>query len=101
MPEIKSFEVYSSASNAVIVRDPGRNFPGVLIQGDTLRTFLDDVEELENSLTTGNAGAASAVAAALRNRLRQILTHYERVLEANDQSLPYANSVVPRTDSAK
>lgn len=29
-------EIYSDATNAAVMRHPGRNFPGMLVQGDTL-----------------------------------------------------------------
>ena len=29
-------EIYSDASNAAVMRHPGRNYPGVLVQGDTI-----------------------------------------------------------------
>jgi len=29
-------EIYSDATNAAVMRHPGRQFPGMLIQGDTL-----------------------------------------------------------------
>jgi hypothetical protein len=32
-------EIYSDATNAAVMRHPGRKFPGVLIQGDTLHTL--------------------------------------------------------------
>lgn len=33
---LEQVEIYSDASNAAVMRHPGRNFPGVLVQGDTL-----------------------------------------------------------------
>jgi hypothetical protein len=35
----ESVEIYSDATNAAVMRHPGRNFPGVLIQGDTLHSL--------------------------------------------------------------
>lgn len=32
-------EIYSDATNAAVMRHPGRNFPGMLIQGDTLHSL--------------------------------------------------------------
>jgi hypothetical protein len=33
---IEPVEVYSDATNAAVLRHPGRKYPGMLIQGDTL-----------------------------------------------------------------
>lgn len=46
MAKVQEFEVLSDASNAVVARHPSRNHPGVLIQGDSLRALLGDVNEL-------------------------------------------------------
>ena len=32
-------EIYSDATNAAVMRHPGRKFPGMLIQGDTLHAL--------------------------------------------------------------
>ena len=36
---IERIEIYSDAINAAIMRHPGRKFPGMLIQGDTLHSW--------------------------------------------------------------
>ena len=40
---VESVEIYSDATNAAVMRHPGRRFPGMLIQGDTLHSlrFVD------------------------------------------------------------
>ncbi|MEN3749630.1 hypothetical protein TPR58_20825 [Sphingomonas sp. HF-S3] len=35
----ETVEIYSDASNAAVIRHPGRQFPGMLIQGDTLHNL--------------------------------------------------------------
>ena len=93
MAEMQEFEVLSTASNAVVARHPNRNFPGLLIQGDTLRTLLDDIEELREEAIAGNIEAVKEVADVLQKRFIELLTHYEKVLEEHDRELPYVNSV--------
>lgn len=34
---IEPVEIYSDASNQAILRHPARRFPGILVQGDTLK----------------------------------------------------------------
>ncbi|MGL5839783.1 MAG: DUF6959 family protein [Sphingorhabdus sp.] len=35
----EAVEIYSDATNAAVMRHPGRKFPGMLIQGDTLHSL--------------------------------------------------------------
>ncbi len=93
MAEMMEFEVFSSASNAVVARHPGRNYPGVLIQGDTLNGILADVTELIEELDRGDLGETREAASALQERFVDLLTHYEKVLDADGRSLPYPSRV--------
>ncbi len=36
---IENVEIYSDQSNMPVVRHPGRKFPGLLVQGDTLHAL--------------------------------------------------------------
>lgn len=84
-------EIYSDATNAAIMRHPGRRFPGVLVQGDTLSTYcyrLDDIcrdargrlgEDTEFELND------------LRNALWSLLTHYKVVLGEHEIPLPFTD----------
>lgn len=38
-------EIFSDMTNAAVMRHPGRKFPGVLIQGDTLYTLCREADE--------------------------------------------------------
>lgn len=95
MAEMQKFELLSSASNAVVARHLERNFPGVLIQGDTLRIILDDIEELRHELTAADIDSAQEIADSLRDRFVDILSHYEQVLEEHGYELPYIKRVRP------
>lgn len=90
---MKEFELFSSATNAVIARHLGRNFPGVLIQGDTLRGILSDIEELREELESRDLEAVEGIAEALQERFIGFLRHYEEVLEKHNIELPYVGSV--------
>lgn len=93
MVETQEFEVLSNATNAVIARHPGRNHPGILVQGDTLRTLLDDVEELVAEADAGDMDAVKEIATVVRTRLVDLLTHFEKVLDQEGQELPYTTRV--------
>jgi hypothetical protein len=86
--KIESIEVYSDASNKAVIRHPGRAFPGVLVQGDTLHAM---VASLRYVLVNGAcldeepAGRLQEVA----ERMEEMLTHYRSVLIANHIQLPF------------
>ena len=93
MAEMQEFEVLSNATNAVIARHPGRNHPGILVQGDTLRTLLDDVEELVAEANAGDTDAVKEIAAIVQTRLVDLLAHFEAVLDQEGREVPYATRV--------
>jgi hypothetical protein len=73
-------EVYSEMTNAAVVRMPGRQFPGVVIQGDTLNNLC-------------RAAVAAVDDADWRAELVDMLVgfraHYEATLTAHGMALPY------------
>ncbi len=93
--EVQPLEVYATDSNYAVVKPPGRNYPGCVIQGDSLRILcglalsianrcrdigvkdeelLGDVEELANSLV-------------------ERLLHYQQVLHDHGIDLPHTRPV--------
>ena len=93
MAEMKEFELLNDATNAVVVRHPERNFPGLLIQGDTLKTLLDDIEELREEATAGDLESVKEISDILQEKFIELLAHYEKVLEEHSRELPYVGSV--------
>jgi len=79
----KEIEIYSELSNHGIVRMPGREYPGAVVQGDSLFSLfsdaLDIVEELKDNSESDAFHAAFSVAERLEDRLR----HYIEVCESN------------------
>lgn len=82
----QELEVYSDASNAVVVRAPGRKFPGVVIQGDTLFNLWDSVASSSDRL-------ADDELAGIGDELYAVLSHYQRVMEEHGLPLPYHRAV--------
>jgi hypothetical protein len=89
-------EIYSHASNAAIVRMPGRKFPGVVVQGDSLRIMLGLAEDIWAAIGPADSDL-SASAEMLRDQLHGLLTHYEAVMAEHRLPLPYSrhNAVDP------
>lgn len=82
---LQSVEIYSNQSNMAVIRHPGRRFPGVLVQGDTLHALYSQAE-----LALGNGADAMDELSDLRDRLHEMLDHYKAVLLEHGQMLPYA-----------
>ena len=80
MPELKSIEVFSEASNMAIVRMPGRKFPGMVIQGDSFSILVSRAEQIRLKATSG---PLQDDADELLRLLSERLAHYEHVLTEN------------------
>lgn len=87
--EIKPLEVFSELSNFGIVRMPGRNFPGCVIQGDSLAILCKQARLLAESLEAHGESEAHEEALELLESLENRLRHYEAVLAQHGLPLPY------------
>jgi len=94
--EVIQVEQYSDAINAVILRTPGRSFPGMVIQGDSLRNLLRAAERGIESFDGGNMNEARDYLLEIAEDLKDRLIHYEEVLNAHGFSVPYSGPVSPR-----
>jgi len=72
-----------------IVRIPGRAFPGMVIQGDTLHGLLRDVEEIQAMAEGAGKPDLESAISYLKDDLRQRIEAYEAVLKKEGMSLPY------------
>lgn len=94
-PRAMELEVYSEAGNNWVVRTPDREFPALVVQGDTLHGLYVDLLELSQLLNAllevdqETKDEATAIASSLRGRL----LHYESVIGAAGFRLPYTESV--------
>ncbi|NOK22647.1 DUF6959 family protein [Corallococcus carmarthensis] len=91
-------EVLSRQSNAAVVRMPGRKFPGVVIQGDSLRILYELVKDARvmvppSSATDAGEDDAGGLLEEAEGLLRNSLTVYESVLKAHGIPLPYVEAV--------
>ena len=96
MTTSKDIELFSSASNSVVARHAGRRYPGVLIQGDSLSSLVDDIDELIDECVSGENEFAKEIAINIRSKFEDWLIHYERVLKLKGIDLPYAKSISDR-----
>jgi len=96
MSDSQKIELLSDATNEVVARYVERNYPGVLIQGDTLKILFDDLEELQEEIASGDMESAKEISDVIQEKLLDLLTHYEKVLSEHGIELPYFGAVSSR-----
>lgn len=89
--KVASVEILSDAVNYVVLKSPGRNFPGMVIQGDSLAKLYRCAAELCRLAEQSGDEDLRDEAAALSQELGDRLTHYEEVLSAYGLEIPYAS----------
>lgn len=91
MKEI-SIELLTDQSNGAVVRLPERQFPGIVIQGDTLSRFVSDLQEIRERAEATNDPELKESIQALHEDLSAHLDRYERALRAHELDRPYAST---------
>lgn len=84
---IEPIEVYSDATNAAIMRHPGRRFPGLLVQGDTLHTMSVRLSKVCAAMDARNPMRNDAL--ELRDQIKGLVEHYRKTLTDHGIELPY------------
>lgn len=87
--DLGTLQVLHAESNFVVARHPGRRFPGVLIQGDTLSIRRSEVADALDFLRMGNLAGAREELEDLLATFDRWLTSYEHVLASNGYEIPY------------
>lgn len=91
----ETVEIYSDQSNFAIMRHPGRNFPGSLIQGDSLTSLCHAADAVRREIDRGDLEEAKAELEMLRELLWFRLQHYETVLVEHECELPFSRGLQP------
>ncbi|KAB0325179.1 hypothetical protein LSO07_16100 [Janthinobacterium sp. PLB04] len=87
---IQEVEIFSDASNAVVMRHPQRQFPGCLIQGDTLSVLLQSLKVVQSEAACLSDEAAGELADAV-DQLSDLMSHYKVTLMSDNISLPFSD----------
>jgi len=82
-------EILDNAINAVVVKLPGRKFPGIVIQGDSLSILFSSARELKELCEKNGSEEALDLALDLFNQLSIYIGYYEAVLTAHGIEKPY------------
>jgi hypothetical protein len=86
----ESVEIYSDATNSAVMRHPGRHFPGVLVQGDTLHSMCVTADAVCVAARGRISKEEFDQLNDLRNHLWALLTHYKGVLDEHKIGLPFS-----------
>ncbi|MDT0469517.1 DUF6959 family protein [Streptomyces gibsoniae] len=82
-------ELFTDGGNDAVVRLPGRRFPGVLIQGDSLHILRSDLAEVMEAYERGDLAEARRSTGLLLAGLDALLTRYADALEGHGIPRPY------------
>lgn len=82
-------EQFGGGGNGAVVRMPGRRFPGVVVQGDSLFVLREEVAEIRAACARGDLDEATDCAGFLPADLDEMLTAYEAELSRHGLPLPY------------
>jgi hypothetical protein len=82
-------ELFTDGGNDAVVRLPGRRFPGVLVQGDSLHILRSDLAAVVEACGRGDLAEARDSAGLLLSDLDALLTRYEDALQRYEIPRPY------------
>lgn len=86
-------DVYSDSPNQAVVTAPGRRFPGLVIQGDSLAILCSDLRDIATWVDQ-HAAADDEIRFAVQDVQEQFLNrllHYQSVLQGCGIPLPYTS----------
>ena len=83
-------EIFSDTTNQAVMKHPGRNYPGLLMQGDTLYSICRDLDDVCREIKNGNTNEAFEELNELRNSMWERLNHYKVVLGEHGIELPFS-----------
>ncbi len=83
-------EIFTDPTNYAIVRLPGRKYPGVVFQGDSLSILSEKLGEIFDYAKDIQNEDLIFSLSEVKTQVENILKHYETVLESCGVELPYA-----------
>jgi hypothetical protein len=88
--------ILSQVSNSGVVQMPGRRFPGIVMQGDTLSNVFDSVRFLLAEFRSRRDEERYFETLMFAEQLQGQLLHYEQTLSERGMGLPYTVSIRER-----
>lgn len=88
--KIVEVEMFSETTNSPVIKAPGRKFPGVLIQGDSLKCLLGMVEDIEQARVMSDDSETNSAIYELKKKISDYMSEYEEVMHKQGLHLPYS-----------
>ena len=82
-------KLLSEPTNYAVVHLPGRAFPGIVFQGDSLNALISDLKEVA---AEADADEKAYGLNSVIKGLTEVQRHYEAVLKRQRISLPYSGA---------
>lgn len=88
---IEALEVYATDSNYAVIKPPGRNFPGAVIQGDSLAILCRNALQVAQYVKAGDTTSGEFLEEIedLTNALIGRMLQYQSVLEQHGIDFPH------------
>jgi len=86
-------ELFTLTSNAAVIRLPNRQFPGSVIQGDSLSILFHLAESINQRLETSSSEELRGEIKALYELIQARLHIYEETMQQHGLDLPYTGPV--------
>ena len=88
--EYIELEVYSQSINRGVIRMPSQNFPGLLLQGETLSALLNLARSVHERSQRTTDMELIETSQQLRDDLQKLVSHFEATLTRHNIPLPYS-----------
>ncbi|MFE0106946.1 DUF6959 family protein [Streptomyces sp. NPDC059009] len=82
-------ELLGESGNCALAARASRKFPGLLIQGDTLKSLKEVADDLLREIDSGDIENGRYSAAEIKEALDGFVSVYERLMGEIGRSLPY------------
>ena len=86
-----------NVTNSGIVQMPGKRFPGVVLQGDSLSQMFDDLTDALKAAKARGDEASYYGIFMVAERMQDLLGAYESALAATGKERPYSIAIADRT----
>lgn len=88
--EYIELEVYSQSINRGVIRMPSQNFPGLLLQGETLSTLSRLARSIHEQAQKTTDTELIETSRELTDTLQKLVSHFEATLTRHNIPLPYS-----------
>ncbi|WP_447746855.1 DUF6959 family protein [Variovorax boronicumulans] len=92
---IKKLELLGRPVNFAVVQLPERNYPGVVIQGDTLNGLVRRLEEMKDLVKSNQLEDLTTEIEEMREQLSAARDYYEATCAERGIELPYPRTTAP------